>query len=321
MVLLKWLVIVLVFSAALLVVATQWLSRRVEARFPPIGDFATVGGLRIHHADIQAGPDADLLPMVFLHGASGNARDLMGAFRGSFEGRARMIFPDRPGAGYSERGSPAMAAPREQARIVAGLMDQLGVDRAIIVGHSLGGAVAAAFGVLYPQKTAGLVFISPATHPWPGGGVTWYYDWVNVPVLGWLFSETLAIPAGNLLYRGALKSVFAPDRVPGDYPERSGTRLVLRPANFRANAADVGQLYGNVESMAKRYGEIAAPTVVVTGDKDDVVLAEVHSEGLKRDIAGSRLVWLENTGHMPPYTATAAIVAEIERLNGEIAAR
>lgn len=310
----------LALVALALAAATQWLSRRVEARFPPAGQFAQAGGLRIHYIDITAGPDADLAPMVFLHGAGGNARDLHGAFADSFRGRARMVFPDRPGAGYSQRGSGAMAAPDEQAKIVAALMDSLGIGRAVIVGHSLGGAVAAAFGVLFPERTAGLVFIAPATHPWPGGDVTWYYDWVNLPVLGRLFSETLAVPAGNLLYRRALKSVFAPDPTPADYPGRSGTRLVLRPANFRANAADVGGLHANVSRLATRYGEISAPVLIVTGDRDNVVLPDIHSQGLKRAIPHARLVWLEGAGHMPPYVATRAVADEIATLQQEIRA-
>jgi len=308
---------VLALTAAALFVATQWLARRVEVRFPPIGEFATVDGVRLHFVDVPA-TSPDLHPIVFLHGASGNVRDLMGAFRQPLEGRARMLFIDRPGAGYSERGGDGMSDPARQAGLVAGLMQARGIERAIVVGHSLGGAVAAAFAVEHPQMTAGLVFIAPATHPWPGGKVTWYYDWVNFPVLGRVFAQLLAVPAGNLLYRNALKGVFAPEPVPPQYAEVSGTRLVLRPASFRHNAADVGMLYGNVERLAKRYSEIEAPTVILTGDKDDVVLAEIHSEGLKRDIAGSRLVWLERTGHMPPYTKTAEIVAEIERVDAEI---
>lgn len=301
----------------LLVLATQWLTRRVEARFPPVGRFATVDGVRLHYIDIPA-DKPDLAPMIFLHGASGNARDLHGALSGPLAGRARMIFPDRPGAGYSQRGGAGMAAPDRQARLIAGLMSELDLERAVIVGHSLGAGVAAAFAVEFPARTLGLVLVSPATHPWPGGGVTWYYDLVNMPVVGWIFTETLAVPLGNLVYREALKGVFTPDRVPGDYPERSGTRLVLRPANFRDNAADVGGLFAHVTRLSKRYGEIAAPTVIITGDADTVVLPEIHSAGLARDIAGSRLVTLPTTGHMPPYPRTGAIIAEIEHLNATI---
>lgn len=300
---------------------TRFMARRVEARFPPVGSFLPVDGINIHYIDIPANNDPELEPMVFIHGASGNARDLMGAFGEILRGRGRMIFVDRPGAGYSERGSNEYANPARQGELIAGLMTQLGIERAVIVGHSLGGAIAAAMAIEHPEKVAGLVFLAPATHVWPGGGVTWYYDITNLPLLGRLFSETLAVPFGQLLYRSAVKGVFRPNRVPPDYDERSATKLILRPANFRHNARDVGALFGAVEKMSRRYCEITTPAVIISGDSDDVVSTEIHSTSLNRDIAGSRLVVLAGMGHTPAYAATGRVIAEIEELNREISAR
>jgi pimeloyl-ACP methyl ester carboxylesterase len=305
----------LLIAIVVLVGASRWLAWQAETRFPAMGSFAEVDGVRLHYIDVPASQDADLLPMVFLHGASGNARDLHGAYAKGLAGRARMIFPDRPGSGYSQRGGAGMKAPDAQARLVAGLLRQLGIGKAIVVGHSLGASVATAFALEQPALTAGLVLTAPATHPWPGGAVTWYYNVVNFPVLGRIFSETLAVPFGNLLYRRAIKGVFAPNAVSERFEERSGTQLVLRPDTFRFNAQDVGGLYAHVKRLAPRYPEIKTPTVIVTGDSDSVVLAEIHSRGLQRDIEGSRLVWLERTGHTPTYTATARIIDEIEKLN------
>lgn len=311
------LLLLLLAGAAL---ATRLLSGIVERRFPPLGAFAEIDGVPLHYFDVAASEPADLLPMVFLHGASGNARDLMGAFAEPLRGRGRMIFVDRPGAGYSGRLGKRDAAPDLQARYVCGLLDALGIDRAVIVGHSLGGSVAAAFAIHHPDRTAGLVFIAPATHPWPGAEISWYYRLANLPVLGPIFAHTFAVPAGNLKYRSAVRDVFAPNKVPGDYWKRSATRLVLRPGNFLHNAVDVGALHDNVRRLAPRYGEIRVPAVIISGDSDNTVLADLHSTGLERDIEGARLVWLKNTGHMPTYSATAQIIVEIEQLNDDIRA-
>jgi pimeloyl-ACP methyl ester carboxylesterase len=300
---------------------TPWLASRTERQFPPAGSFAEAGGIRQHFIDLPAGEGADLAPLVFLHGASGNARELAGAFAPALEGRARMIFVDRPGAGYSGRKGREDSDPAVQAGYVAALLDELKIERAVIVGHSLGSAIAAAFAVHHRDRTAGLVFLAPATHPWSGGGVTWYYHLTDAPLIGPLFAHVLAVPLGNLQYSRALRGVFSPNRVPADYAQRSGTRLVLRPGNFIANAQDVASLYENVARLQPRYSEIDAPTVIVTGDSDATVLANIHSIGLERDIAGAKLVWLKDTGHMPTYTATDRIVQEIETLNGVIAAR
>lgn len=306
--------IVVIALVAGLYAISQFMSWRVERQFPPSGQFAQVDGVRLHYFDLPPGDDADLPPMVFIHGASGNARDLMGAFVPALEGRARLLFVDRPGAGYSQRGPGDGASPEAQAKLIAGLMDEIGIGKAIIVGHSLGGAITAAFALNHADKAHGLAFIAPATHPWPGGEITWYYDIAGLPLAGRVFSELLAVPLGNLVYRRAAKAVFKPEKMPPDYPRLSATRLVLRPDNFRHNAADVGRLFANVSRMAERYSEIDLPTVIITGDSDDVVLADIHSTGLERDIAGARLVWLDKGGHMPSYTRTNEIIVELERL-------
>ena len=77
--------------------------------------------------------------------------------------------------------------------------------------------------------------------------------------------------------------------------------LVLRPAAFRANAEDVAGLYEYTCSASPRYGEIRSPTIIITGDGDTVVLEDIHSKGLARDIAGSELVWIKDLGHKPEY--------------------
>ena len=301
-----------------LALASELIKRRIEALFPPVGKFATVNGNQIHYIEVEAGPDADLPPLLFIHGASGNARELAGAFAGPLKGRARMIFVDRPGAGYSDRKNDADRMPETQADYFSGLLSQLGIERAIIVGHSLGGGMAAAFALRHPGQVAGLVFIAAATHPWPGGDVDWTYDVAKIPVFGWLFAHLVVAPAGSLKYAGALRHVFAPDKVPADYAALSGTRLVLRPANFLANARDVGSFWESTKRLSPLYPSITAPTVIISGDEDVVVLEHVHSDGLHRDIRGSRLVWLKGAGHMPTYSRTSEIVSEIGRLAGEI---
>ena len=59
---------------------------------------------------------------------------------------------------------------REQAALIAGLMDRLGIGQAIIVGHSFGGSITAAFALDHPDKTLGLVFLSPLPIPGRAAG-------------------------------------------------------------------------------------------------------------------------------------------------------
>lgn len=290
-----------------------WLAER---NHPPVGEFEVVNGTRMHFVHAPAGPQADLPPIVFIHGASGNLLDPMVALRKHFEGRAQMLFVDRPGHGWSERGGDGNATPDGQAATIAALMERLGIGKAVIYGHSFGGAIAAAFAVTQPEKTAGLMLVSAATHPWPGGETSWYYALAVKPLAGWLFSQTLSLPAGWLRLGRATACVFSPNRVPDGYSANTAIPLVLRPAAFRYNARDVEGLFRFVSDFSPRYREITVPAIIVSGDRDTVVYEEIHSIGLARDIPGAELVWVRNLGHKPDYTTPELIVAAVEKIAG-----
>jgi pimeloyl-ACP methyl ester carboxylesterase len=301
-----------VFALAGVSRAGAWL---IERRNPPAGQFTDIDGAAIHYVHIPAPAGADLPPIVFIHGASANLNDQMAPLRPLLEGRAELLFFDRPGHGWSTRGS-GNDTPDGQAATLAALMDRLGIERAIVVAHSFGGATATAFARRFPQKTAGLVFLSPATHPWPGGKTSWYYDLATLPVLGRLFTETIAWPAGTARIGAATECVFSPNKVPDDYLVRAEIPLVLRPRAFRSNAVDVAGLYAYTLKAEPGYRDIRAPTVVISGDRDTVVYATVHSTGLKRDIPGAELVWVHNLGHKPDWIASDLVVAAIEKVAG-----
>lgn len=288
----------------------------IERRNPPIGSFMDIGGADLHYVHVPGPKNAGLPPIVFVHGASGNLMDQMLPLRPKLEGRAELLFVDRPGHGWSDRVRGREHGQGAQAAAVSQLMERLGMSSAIIVGHSFGASVAVALALEHPAKTKGLLFLSAATHPWPGGATSWYYRLTTLPVIGWLFSETVAMPAGLGRLKGATACVFAPNSVPDDYLNRAAIPLVLRPRTFRANAFDVESLYRFAVLHAPRYGEIDVPTVIVTGDADTVVYEEIHSAGLARDIPGSEIVWVRNLGHKPDWIATDLVVAAIEKLAG-----
>lgn len=98
---------------------------------------------------------------------------------------------------------------------------------------------------------------------------------------------------------------------------KTAPELVLRPQTFRNNAIDVVNLFAYVSAHAPRYSEIKAPTIIITGDSDEVVLEELHSRGLARDIADAELVTIRNLGHKPDYVTTDVAIAAMERLAGQ----
>ena len=119
-----------------------------------------------------------------------------------------------------------------------------------------------------------------------------------------------------MLYRidGGAAGVFAPRATPANYAQRTGLARVLLPAIFRANAQDVAAAYAAVTRQAPRLGDIRAPTEIVTGDSDQIVLTKVHSYGSARDIPGARLDVLPGVGHSPHWSEPGAVIDAIERV-------
>jgi len=306
---------VLIGLVAALYGFTAWKSHAIEQSFPNIGTLTDVGGYKLNALHIPAPVNPQMPPIVFIHGASGNLRDQAAAFRHLFEGKAEMLFVDRPGYGYSERGGPENDTPDGQADAIATLMERTGIRSAIIVGHSFGGAIAASFAVQHPDRTAGLVLLSAVLYPW-NGDVDWYYHLAARPWLGRLFTRLVTLPAGLAVIDKATQAVFHPNPRPEGYLEDGAPALVLRPDNFRSNAIDLSNLNGYLGRAAPRYRGIAAPTVIITGDSDAIVSVDIHSRQMARDVKGAQLVVIHGVGHKPDYVAGDVVQAAVEGLAG-----
>jgi pimeloyl-ACP methyl ester carboxylesterase len=251
---------------------------------------------------------------VLLHGASGNLEDQRLVLGNRLAATRRVILIDRPGHGFSDRpGARADASPARQAALVAQALAGLGVARAIIVGHSWSGALAAAYALDYPDRVAGLLLLAPVTHSWPGG-ISWYNDIAATPVIAELFARTIVLPLGLCLIGRAVANVFAPQAAPERYVRRAASLLLLRPAEFIANAQDLATLERFVAAQVPHYGAIRAPTVIITGDCDRTVSPKIHARAAAALIPNAKLIELAGIGHMLPHVAPAAIIAAIDEL-------
>jgi len=312
-------ILILLAIALLFVAHTVLRTRNISRTHAPDGAFASVDGVRLHYFFFPALSETPRGPvLVFLHGASGNAYDMRMPFEDVFRGHMPVLFVDRPGLGFSERGNDTHVTPAGQARLIAGLLEQLGIESAVVVGHSLAGSVTAALGLIAPDRVRGLAFLAPVTHVWPGG-VNWYYTLAAMPVIGWLFVWTLTLPVGERLAPKAMANVFHPDPAPADYAGAIRLPLLFRPHSFRANAEQICSVKDALRMQAPRYRELTQPTLVITGTDDTVVWPSTHCEGLLADVPNAELLMLNNAGHMPHHTHTADIHAALERLVRRVA--
>jgi pimeloyl-ACP methyl ester carboxylesterase len=301
---------------------TSIAARRIEAAHPPAGRFVDVTGGRLHVLDLAPPADAvsaaepgALWPVVLIHGASGNLGDLRLGLGDRLARTRRVVLIDRPGHGWSDRpGGKADASPARQAALIAQALDGIGLDRFVLVGHSLGGTVAAAFARAYPGRVAGLVLLSAVTHPWEGG-LDWHYNLGAMPVVGAAFARAAALPVGEVLLEMGARAVFLPQQMPDGYLARAGIRLLLRPAEFTANAEDVTALKAFVTAAAPHYRDLTMPTVVLTGDADTTVSPTLHSRAIAAMLPDARLVILPGIGHMPQHVATDEVIAAIDSVS------
>jgi pimeloyl-ACP methyl ester carboxylesterase len=295
-------------------ILTALEAARIEAAHPAAGRFVEVEGGRLHVVELGPSGREEQVPIVLVHGASGNLNDLRLALGDRLARNRRVILVDRPGHGWSDRpGGVADASPARQAALIMEALDRMGVDRFVLLGHSLGGAVASALALAWPERLAGLVLLAPVTHPWEGG-VDWYNKIMATPIIGRLFAHTVAVPLSLLLLDGGVASVFAPQPAPTDYVRRAAIRLLLRPAQFVANAQDITALKAFVTAQVPRYCEIAIPTVIVTGSHDGTVAPHLHARAFATAVPHARLVMLAGVGHMPHHASTDKVVAAVEQL-------
>lgn len=176
--------------AAGLVWFTRRTARRVQAAVPPQGYFVDVPGGRLHVREQGRGP-----ALLLLHGLGGHSGTYTYGVAERLADEFRVVTVDRPGSGYSTRLAGTAADLSTQAAVLAGLIAQLGLGRPLVVGHSLGGAVALQLALEHPERVAGLALIAPLTHPTDGIPAAFRALTISPRWLRQVFAWTLAVPA------------------------------------------------------------------------------------------------------------------------------
>lgn len=302
-----------VLVAALIVLLyLLWISRRIRRRaerlVPPPGRFVEVDGNRIHYVDRGSGP-----PLLLVHGLGGTQFHFNPLF-GRLEGDFRVIAPDRPGSGYSTRRGDRPGNPREQAAFLVRFMETLGIERPLVVGHSLGGAIALAMAVDHADSIAGIVLISPLTQH--RDDVPPEFGALNIrrPWLRRLIAETISAPNAQKMAPQVHAFVFGPQPPPDDYAVAGGAVTALRPSHFYAASTDFVSVGDTLRQLAPYLGRIALPAGMAFGTADRVLECDRHGRPLAASLPGIDAVFLDGAGHMPHYAHAAEVEALIRRV-------
>ncbi|AOZ09903.1 alpha/beta fold hydrolase [Cupriavidus malaysiensis] len=295
-ILLAMLALLLVLGASL-AWFTGRIARRIEQGMPPTGRFVDVPGARLHVVERGQGP-----AILLVHGLSGQLGNFAYGMIEPLARDFRVIAVDRPGSGYSTRQPGTGADLPTQAAALAALIDRLGLERPLVVGHSLGGAIALALALGHPGRVGGLALLAPLTHPPESVPAVFKALATERPWLRRLIAWTLAVPMSIARREQVMSIVFGPDPVPEDFATRGGGLLALRPSHFIAASEDLVAAGHSLPPQVPAYAGLRLPLSILYGREDRILDPAHNGEALAAKVPGARLVLVPG-GHMLPITA------------------
>lgn len=257
--------------------------------------------MKLSAIDVGEGP-----PAVLLHGQPGSAGD-WSPVTTRLRGRMRVIVPDRPG--YGRTGGRA-AGFRDNATAVVELLDRLGIESAVVAGHSWGTGVALAVAIRFPERVRALVLAAPVAPGLPLGFVD---RALAHPLVGpaaarlglWLAGLGLAVPPVRRLASASVPAL-PPDQV------------AATAAEWRADGAwrsfyvEQRALLTELPSLAPALSSLDRPAAVLYGTRD-----RISPPGHARRLAGimprARLVRADGASHMLPQQRPDLVADEIAR--------
>jgi pimeloyl-ACP methyl ester carboxylesterase len=231
-------------------------------------------------------------PVLLLHGQPGGVRD--------WDRVVAALGPQTTTLAIYRPGWDGASAPLDlagNADAAAAALDAAGVERATVVGHSLGAGVAAWLALSHPARVRALVLASPGANT---AALDRFDRLLAAPVLGaWLSAGALA-GIGATLALPPVRREFARRLGLDEGFLRAGSRLFVRPAAWRAFVNEQRALLRDLPVLEARLAEIRAPTTIVSGSADRIVTPRA-ARLLASQIPGAKLELIEGAGHLLPH--------------------
>lgn len=262
------------------------------------------------------------MPVVLVHGGGTDNAGISWYRLLEPLGRDREVWaPDLPGFGGSIEAAPA-GGPRELAAALAEVLDVIGIDRAVVVGVSMGGDAALNLALDYPSRVAGLVLIAP-------GGLVPVFRNRAAHFCAWLAAQSpdwLLLPTARLANRFVGVALRAIVKDPATLPPQVVAEFAREArdprggiAYGRYNQAAIGR-HGMRNDLSDRVHEIVVPSLLFHGAEDPLV----DPEGSRRAAAAmprARLVIVPDCGHWAQLEAHDRFVQEAAAFLAEMDAR
>ena len=300
----------------------------------PDSRFITVNGIQVHYKQYGSGEPV----MILLHGFGASVfswREVLQPL-GQI---GTVIAYDRPAFGLTERPLPGSwqgANPygvQGNLDLLFGLMDSLGVSKAILVGNSSGGRLAVQAALAQPQRVSGLVLVDPAIYTGGGQRFGLLAPIVNTPQmdrLGPILTRGIAGDQGTQFLQTAwhdpskiTEAITAGYRTPLRVADwdialwqftkaiTTGYRKPLRVVDWDIALWQFTKAGTGDEDLAPRLSELRMPVLVAAGD-DDRIVPTADSVRLGGDIPGAKLEIFPACGHVPQEECPAAFLQPVE---------
>lgn len=268
----------------------EWEKNREAVFHAEYSRFTEVEGVRVHYQEVG---EADAPPMILIHGFAASNLVWSKVFLELAAAGFRVIAPDLPGYGYSDKPRKHDYTIARQAEIVAAFMKQLQIDQAVLVGSSYGAAIAATIALDHPALVEKLVLVGAVTNNKPTRYLLMRL--FSSPIIGDILSP-LVVGSRRLL-RLRMKRVY--DRHSWVLDERrvDARHLPLRTRGaHRAIIRTVRRW--DAERVSREAHLLTQPTLLIWGDTDrEVPLGD--GRRLHEEIPASRLVIFRECGHLP----------------------
>ena len=252
--------------------------------------FIDVDGTRVHY---QEAGDKHAPAMVLIHGFASSTLVWSKVFLKLASAGYRVIALDMLGYGYSAKPRNGEYTIAGQAKLLVRLLDRLGIPRALLVGSSYGGAVAATCALDYPDRVEKLILVGTVNNNRP-------LEFTLMRLFGSrVFGDVVSplLIGSRRLLRRRMKQVY--DRHSWVLDERrvDARHLPLRAAGTQR--AIIRTVRGwDAERISRDAHLIKQPTLLLWGENDlEIPLAD--GERLHAEIHGSRLIVFLNCGHIP----------------------
>lgn len=242
-------------------------------------DLQLSDGLVIHYVATQFSGSP---PVLLLHGLGVNSES-WGMQVPALEGAGfRILIPDIRGFGKSTCTGGSVTVCQLASDMVL-LLHELHIPSVVVVGISMGGALALQMALDYPELVSRLILINTFSHLRPKRLKTWVYFAVRFAMIHIIGLEAQARAVANHLFPSptdaALREIFITQIGQAD------------PAGYRAAMRALARF-----NVSRRLKEIAIPTLVITGEGDNTVPPDLQ-RALAANIRNARHVLIAGAGH------------------------